>query len=99
MGEVNLLAKLPKPKRSVQSRRTAKTPEIIETSRQFGELHFDGPREYGYGGLRSPGRRGWRAAANAGGPPGPGRARPRLPPPAPGARATRALPLGRRRQR
>src|SRR2546427_6732546 len=56
MGEVNLLAKLPKPKRSVQTRRTAKTPEIIETSRQFGELHFDGPREYGYGGYRYDGR-------------------------------------------
>src|SRR5947207_10477595 len=56
MGEVNLLAKLPKPKRSVQTRRTAKTPEIIEISRQFGELHFDGPREYGYGGYRYDGR-------------------------------------------
>src|SRR2546425_13052307 len=58
MGEVNLLAKLPKPKRSVQTRRTAKTPEIIEISRQFGELHFDGPREYGYGGFFFAGRRG-----------------------------------------
>src|SRR5436853_3946788 len=56
MGEVNLLAKLPKPKRSVQTRRTAKTPEIIEISRQFGELYFDGPREYGYGGYRYDGR-------------------------------------------
>src|SRR2546425_8427027 len=65
MGEVNLLAKLPKPKRSVQTRRTAKTPEIIETSRQFGELHFDGPREYGYGGFFFDGR--WVLGGGEGG--------------------------------
>ncbi len=56
MAEVNLLAKLPKPKRNVQVRRTAKTPEVIEISRQYGELYFDGPREYGYGGYRYDGR-------------------------------------------
>src|SRR5437867_4705064 len=61
MGVLNLLAKLPTPKRSVQTRRTAKTPQIIEISRQLGELHFDGPREYGYGGYRYDGR--WMPAA------------------------------------
>jgi SAM-dependent methyltransferase len=56
MREVNLLDGLPKPKRNVQARGTAKTREIIEISRQYGELYFDGPRDYGYGGYRYDGR-------------------------------------------
>lgn len=56
MAEVHLLAKLPKPKRSVQARGSAKNATIIEVSRQYGELYFDGPREYGYGGYRYDGR-------------------------------------------
>jgi SAM-dependent methyltransferase len=56
MAEVNLLAKLPKPRRSVQARGEAKTPDIVATSRQYGELYFDGPRAYGYGGYRYDGR-------------------------------------------
>ena len=56
MGEVNLLAKLPKGKRNLNARATAKTEEHIRISREYGEMYFDGPREYGYGGYRYDGR-------------------------------------------
>src|SRR2546422_10687337 len=56
MREINLLAKLPKPKRNVQARGGAKSAGVIEISRQYGEMYFDGPREYGYGGYRYDGR-------------------------------------------
>ena len=56
MTEVNLLARLPKSKRNVNARAEAKTSEIIATSRRYGELYFDGPRTYGYGGYRYDGR-------------------------------------------
>ena len=54
--EINLLSKLPRGKRNVNARAEAKTDEIIEISRQYGELYFDGPRKYGYGGYRYDGR-------------------------------------------
>jgi SAM-dependent methyltransferase len=54
--EVNLLDKLPKPKRNVQARGGAKSAEVIAISREYGEMYFDGPREYGYGGYRYDGR-------------------------------------------
>jgi ubiquinone/menaquinone biosynthesis C-methylase UbiE len=56
MREVNLLAKLPKPRRDIRARGTAKSPAVVEVSRQYGELYFDGPRDYGYGGYRYDGR-------------------------------------------
>ncbi len=56
MAEVNLLSALPKGKRSVTARAHAKTDEHIRISREYGELYFDGPREYGYGGYRYDGR-------------------------------------------
>ena len=56
MAEVNMLAKLPRSKRSVSVRATAKTEEHIRIAREYGELYFDGPREYGYGGYRYDGR-------------------------------------------
>ena len=56
MAEVNLLAKLPRGKRNVAARSTAKTEEHIRVSREYGEAYFDGPREYGYGGYRYDGR-------------------------------------------
>ena len=61
MPEVNLLAKLPRGKRNVAARSTAKTEEHIRISREYGEVYFDGPREYGYGGYRYDGR--WRSVA------------------------------------
>jgi ubiquinone/menaquinone biosynthesis C-methylase UbiE len=56
MAEVNLLAKLPRGKRNVGARATCKTDEHVRLSREYGDLYFDGPREYGYGGYRYDGR-------------------------------------------
>ncbi len=56
MREVDLLRALPKANRNVQKRAHAKTPEHVAVARQYGEMYFDGPREYGYGGYRYDGR-------------------------------------------
>jgi cyclopropane fatty-acyl-phospholipid synthase-like methyltransferase len=56
MAEINLLRGLPQRRRNVAARAHAKTEEHIRISRQYGELYFDGPREYGYGGYRYDGR-------------------------------------------
>lgn len=56
MAEIDLLSKLPQSKRNVRARATAKTPEMIAVSREYGETYFDGSREYGYGGYRYDGR-------------------------------------------
>lgn len=61
MAEINLLTSYPRAKRNIQARQHAKTNEHIRLSRQYGELYFDGPREYGYGGYRYDGR--WRPVA------------------------------------
>ena len=54
MAEMDLLRSLPKTKRNIQARTLAKTPERIAASLEFGETYFDGPREFGYGGYRTP---------------------------------------------
>ena len=56
MRKINLLAKLPRGKRNVCARAEAKTEQIIAISREYGQLYFDGPRTYGYGGYRYDGR-------------------------------------------
>ena len=57
MAEVELLRSLPKGgKRNVKARASAKTDEHIAISREYGEMYFDGPREYGYGGYGYDGR-------------------------------------------
>lgn len=56
MPEIDLLSKLPRGKRNVIARATAKTPEMVAIARQYGREYFDGPREYGYGGYRYDGR-------------------------------------------
>ncbi len=61
MSEVNLLARYPQAKRNIAKRAHAKTPEHIKISREYGEMYFDGPREYGYGGYRYDGR--WKPIA------------------------------------
>lgn len=61
MAEINLLRSLPQSKRNVQARGTAKTADHIARSREYGEMYFDGPREYGYGGYRYDGR--WQPVA------------------------------------
>ena len=61
MAEINLLKSLPQGKRNVKAREVAKTDEHIRISKEYGEMYFDGPREYGYGGYRYDGR--WRPVA------------------------------------
>ena len=56
MLEFNLLCSLPEGKRNVKMRVTAKTDEHIRISREYGQMYFDGPREYGYGGYKYDGR-------------------------------------------
>ena len=54
--EVDLLRALPRSRRNVQARKDGKDAEVVRLSREFGQLYFDGPREYGYGGYRYDGR-------------------------------------------
>ncbi len=61
MAEIELLRSLPKGKRNVKARENAKTDEHVRISREYGEMYFDGPREYGYGGYRYDGR--WQPVA------------------------------------
>lgn len=56
MAQVHLLRGLPQTRRNVQQRETGKSPEVVAESRKFGQMYFDGPREYGYGGYRYDGR-------------------------------------------
>ena len=54
--EINLVRALPRTKRNIQAREDAKDPEVVRISKQFGEMYFDGPRDYGYGGYKYDGR-------------------------------------------
>jgi ubiquinone/menaquinone biosynthesis C-methylase UbiE len=56
MAELDLLRSLPQTKRNIQKRKEAKDPTVVAISKQYGEMYFDGPREYGYGGYRYDGR-------------------------------------------
>jgi hypothetical protein len=57
MAEVNLLRALPNTKRNIKSRAEGKAaPGVVQIAKQFGEMYFDGPRDYGYGGYRYDGR-------------------------------------------
>lgn len=56
MAEVHLLRSLPKPKRNLSQRKNAKDPAVIAIAKLYGEMYFDGPREYGYGGYSYDGR-------------------------------------------
>ncbi len=56
MKQIDLLSTLPKVKRNVQARLNAKNLEVVHISKQYGEMYFDGPRDYGYGGYRYDGR-------------------------------------------
>jgi ubiquinone/menaquinone biosynthesis C-methylase UbiE len=56
MVEVDLLRALPHTARDIEKREQAKDPAVVAESRKFGEMYFDGPREYGYGGYRYDGR-------------------------------------------
>jgi len=61
MAEIDLLRSLPKTKRNIHQRVAAKDPAVIAIAKQYGEMYWDGPREYGYGGYRYDGR--WRTVA------------------------------------
>lgn len=61
MAEIDLLRSLPKARRNIQKRAEAKDPDVIAIAKQYGEMYWDGPRQYGYGGYRYDGR--WRAVA------------------------------------
>lgn len=61
MAEINLLRSLPKGRRNITARQTLKSDEHIRISREYGEMYFDGPREYGYGGYHYDGR--WQPVA------------------------------------
>lgn len=56
MAEINLLRRYPQAKRNVSARSSAKTEDHIRISREYGQMYFDGPREYGYGGFKYDGR-------------------------------------------
>jgi len=56
MPEIDLLRALPRTKRNITQRGEAKSPEVVAAAREFGELYFDGSRDYGYGGYRYDGR-------------------------------------------
>jgi 2-polyprenyl-3-methyl-5-hydroxy-6-metoxy-1,4-benzoquinol methylase len=56
MPELDLLRALPRSKRNITARQTAKTPELIALSRQYGYDYFHGSRDVGYGGYRYDGR-------------------------------------------
>ena len=61
MRHVDLLRALPKTKRNIQKRAEAKDPAVVAIAKQYGEMYWDGPREYGYGGYRYDGR--WHPVA------------------------------------
>ena len=61
MAEIDLLRSLPKPKRNIQKRAESKDPAVVAIAKQYGEMYWDGPREYGYGGYNYDGR--WRPVA------------------------------------
>ena len=56
MALIDLLCSLPKTKRNIQKRASAKDPEIVAIAKQFGEMYWVGPRDYGYGGYKYDGR-------------------------------------------
>lgn len=61
MRHIHLLESLPKPKRNIEKRLEAKDPKVIAIAKQYGQLYWDGPRNYGYGGYYYDGR--WRSVA------------------------------------
>lgn len=63
MPEVNLLQSIPRSTRNINLRQVNKSAEKILKALEFGQLYFDGPREYGYGGYYYDGR--WKTVAEA----------------------------------
>ncbi len=61
MAEIDLLRALPETERNIEKRKEAKDPAVVATAKQYGEMYWDGPRKYGYGGYYYDGR--WRPVA------------------------------------
>ena len=61
MAEIDLLRALPRTKRNIQKRSQGKDETVVAIAKQYGEMYWDGPREYGYGGYYYDGR--WRPVA------------------------------------
>ena len=61
MANVNLLGSRPKVTRNIEKRAGGKDANVVAIAKEFGEMYWDGPREYGYGGYRYDGR--WRSVA------------------------------------
>jgi len=59
--EVDLLRSIPRPKRNLAERTQRRSHEVIRESKKYGQMYFDGPREYGYGGYKYDGR--WKSVA------------------------------------
>jgi len=59
--EADLLRSIPRPKRNLAERSQLRNSDVVRESKQYGEMYFDGPREYGYGGYRYDGR--WKTVA------------------------------------
>lgn len=59
--EVDLLRSIPRPKRNLAERSQLRNPDVVRESKRFGQMYFDGPREYGYGGYHYDGR--WKTVA------------------------------------
>jgi len=59
--EVDLLRSIPRPKRNLAERTQLRNHEVIRESKKYGQMYFDGPREYGYGGYKYDGR--WKSVA------------------------------------
>ncbi|MGA1419575.1 MAG: class I SAM-dependent methyltransferase [Ilumatobacteraceae bacterium] len=60
-SEVDLLRSISRPKRNLSQRSESRSQEIIAESKKYGQMYFDGPRDYGYGGYRYDGR--WKSVA------------------------------------
>ena len=60
-SEVDLLRSIPRPKRNLSQRSESRSQDIIAESKKYGQMYFDGPRDYGYGGYRYDGR--WKSVA------------------------------------
>jgi len=62
MPEIDLLRSLPRSKRNIVARKDDKDSLVVAIAKQYGEVYFDGPREYGYGGYYYDGR--WLSVAH-----------------------------------
>jgi ubiquinone/menaquinone biosynthesis C-methylase UbiE len=59
--EVDLLRSIPRSKRNLAERTQLRNTEVIRESKKYGQMYFDGPREYGFGGYKYDGR--WKPVA------------------------------------